>query len=295
MAKEGRAGAEQRPIWRGLLRVALVSCPVALYSAHRERGELHFHLINPATGHRIRMVTQDAETDEPVARRDLVKGYEFKKDQYLLLTDEDFASARVESSSVLNVTKFVGAAAIDPLHYDASYYVAPDGDAGEDVFVVLREAIAKTGRVALARVVLAGRERPVAIMPLDEGLVAHTLNEARDLNDPGPLFAGLEGIKPDPEMVKLAVQLIGRQSGRYDPADVEDRYEARLRELIEAKLRGEGIAAPEEEPERGKVIDLMAALRASLKGSDTAKPRAAPARSKKAAVRPAKKPVRRRA
>jgi DNA end-binding protein Ku len=285
---ERHAVADQRPIWRGLLRVALVSCPVALYSAHRDSGDLHFHLINPATGHRIRMVAQDAETDAPVARRDLVKGYEFRKDQYLLLSDEDFANARVESSSLLNVTKFVDAASIDPLYYEASYYLAPDGEAGSDVFVVLRDAIAKTGRVALSRIVIAGRERPIAIMPLGAGLVAHTLNETRDLNDPAPLFEALRGIRPDPEMVKLAVQLIERQTARYDPADVEDRYEARLRQVIEAKLRGEGIAPLEEEPERGKVIDLMAALRASLDRSG----RAPPARGK--AARPARKPARAR-
>lgn len=128
----------QRPVWRGYFRLALVSCPVALYSAHRDSGNLRFHLINPKTGHRIKMITQDAETEEPVSRRDLVKGYEFKKDHYLLMTDEDFESARVESSTNMTVEKFVDADSIDPLYYDASYYVAPDGDAGKDVYTVLR-------------------------------------------------------------------------------------------------------------------------------------------------------------
>ena len=253
-----------RPIWRGHLRLALVSCPVALYSAHREAGNLRFNMINPKTGNRIKMVTQDAETEEPVSRRDMVKGYEFKKDHYLLMSDEDFEAARVESSSNLTVEKFVTADTIDPLYYDTSYYVAPDGDAGRDVFAVLREAIKGSGRVALSRVTISGRERAIAFMPMEDGMVAHTLNEERDINDAKPLFEGLDKIKVDPEMVKLATQLIDRQTGEYDPKDVEDRYEARLREVIEAKLKGEGIEPVAEEAPQSNVIDLMSALRKSL-------------------------------
>jgi DNA end-binding protein Ku len=254
----------QRPIWRGYLRLALVTCPVALYTAHRESGNLRFHMINPKTGNRIKMITQDAETEEPLSRRDLVKGYEFKKDHYLIMNDEDFESARVESSSNMTVEKFIDAETIDPIYYDASYYVAPDGDAGKDVYAVLREAVKSTGRVALSRVTVGGRERAIALMPMDGGMVAHTLNEERDINDAKPLFEGLDRIKVDPEMVKLATQLIDRQTGEYDPKDVEDRYEARLREVIEAKLKGEGIEPVAEEAPRSNVIDLMSALRKSL-------------------------------
>jgi len=263
--------AAQRPIWRGQLRLALVSCPIALYSANHDRGSLHFNLINPKTGNRIRMITQDAETGEELSRRDLVKGYEFKKDTYLIVGDEDFESARIESSSAIKIDKFVDAGAIDPIYFDASYYVGPDGDAGVDVFVVLRDAIAAAGKMALSRVVIARRERPVAIMPMGKGLVIHTLHDGRDLNDHEGLFEALPDGKPDPDMVELATQLIGRQAGRYDPADVEDRYEARLRAVIEAKLQGEGITADAEEPDRGNVIDLMAALK-SLGQGPVAKP-----------------------
>jgi DNA end-binding protein Ku len=257
--------AQQRPIWRGHLRLALVSCPIALYSANHERGSLHFHLINPKTGNRIRMVTQDAETDQELSRSDLVKGYEFKKDTYLILDDEDFESARVESSSTIKIDKFVPTGSIDPIYFDASYYVAPDGDAGLDVYAVLRDAIASTGKMALARVVIARRERALGLLPMGKGLVAHTLHEQRDLNDAGDLFDTVPGGKPDPEMLKLATQLIDRQTGKYDPDDAEDRYETRLRAVIDAKLKGEGIdIAEDEEPDRGNVIDLMDALKRSL-------------------------------
>ena len=255
----------QRPIWRGHLRLALVSCPVALYSANHDRGSLHFNLINPKTGNRIRMITQDAETGDTLSRGDLVKGYEFKKDHYLIIDDEDFESARIESSSTVKIDKFVDAASIDPIYFDASYYVAPDGDAGQDVYVVLRDAIAATGKIALSRCVIARREHPIAIMPMGKGLVVHTLHEERDLNDYGALFDALPTARPDPDMVQLATQLIDRQVGKYDPADVEDRYETRLRAMIEAKLKGEGIEAEDaDEPDRGNVIDLMAALKKSL-------------------------------
>lgn len=255
----------QRPIWRGHLRLALVTCPVALYAANHDRGTLHFNLINPKTGNRIKMVTLDAETGDELSRRDLVKGYEYKKDNYIVLSDEDFESARVESSSTIKVDKFIDIATIDPIYFDTSYYMAPDGDAGTDVYAVLRDAIVGTGKMALARVVIARRERAIGITPLGKGLVAHTLHEERDLNDSTELFDDLPATGSDPEMVKLATQLIERQSGKYDPADVEDRYEARLREVIDAKLKGKGIEPlDEEEPDRGNVIDLMAALRRSL-------------------------------
>ena len=281
----------QRPIWRGHLRLALVTCPIALYSANHDRGSLHFNLINPKTGNRIRTVTLDAETDKEVARQELVKGYEFKKDTYLLLEDEDFESARVESSSTIAIDKFVDIAAIDPIWFDASYYAAPDGDAGRDVYVVLRDAIAAGGKAALARVVIARRERAVAIVPMGKGLVAHTLHEQRDLNDPAEIFAGLPSGRPDPEMVKLARQLIDRQAGRYSPDDSEDRYEARLREVIAAKLKGEGITpVDEDEPDQGNVIDLMAALRKSLGAQD----KGAQDKPGKSAVKPKAKPARRK-
>ena len=279
----------QRPIWRGHLRLALVSCPVSLHSVLRASGDLHFHFINPKTGHRVRTVTLDAETDKEVPRSELVRGYEFEKDRYIVLDEKDFASARVETSSIMT-NKFVSRDAIQPIYFDTSYYMVPDGEAGQDVYVVLRDAIAASGMTALSRVVIARRERSVAIMPLETGLVLHTLHEPRDLYAHDTLFESIPGAKPDPEMVKLARQLIDRQEARFEPADLEDRYEMRLREIIEAKLKGGGIK-PEEpaEPHGDNVIDLMAALKQSL-GQKTRqatparkKPHRAPARKKPAA------------
>jgi DNA end-binding protein Ku len=228
----------------------------------------------------------DAETDKEVARGDLVRGYEFEKDRYVLMDDSDFDAARIETSSTMTVDKFVSRDAIQPIYFDTSYYMAPDGDAGQDVYVVLRDAIEKTGQVALSRVVISRRERAVAILPLDRGLVLHTLHEPSDLYAHDKLFEDVPKARPDAEMVKLATQLIGRQEGKFEPADVEDHYEAKLRDIIDSKLKGEGIA-PEQpaEPRGDNVIDLMAALKQSL-GKD-AKPAgkdAKPARAKAAAA-----------
>ncbi len=277
----------QRPIWRGQLRLALVSCPVALYNARHDRSAVRFNMINPETGNRIRMVTQDNETGQELERRNLVKGYEFKKNHYVILTDEDLDSVKVESSSVMTIEKFVDADSIDPMYYDAGYFLAPDGQAGEDVYAVLREAISKTGKVALSRVVISQRERTIALRPMGAGLMAHTLHEERDLNSPKELFEDAAQLKTDPEMVALATQLIQRQSGRYDPSDLEDRYETRLRAMLDAKLKGEGVDLREEAPaDRGNVIDLMAALKNSL-GQTADAPKAA---AKAAAAKPGKEP-----
>ena len=281
-----------RPIWRGQLRLALVSCPIALYSVRQPSQELHFHFINPKTGNRVRMVTQDSETDEELSRKDLQRGYEFKKDHYVLLDDEDFERARIDSSSVLSIDKFVRADSIDPIYFDSSYYLVPDGsgrDAADDVFVVLRDAIAKTGRVALSRLVMSRRERAVALMPMGRGIVLHTLNDTREITAPDKLFEDISDAPADKEMVALAVQLIDRQTAKFQPGDMEDRYEARLREVIDAKLAGEDVQTPTEEAPADNVVDLMSALRKSLgetKGSAGGKAAAAKTSGTKSGQKP---------
>jgi DNA end-binding protein Ku len=148
----------------------------------------------------------------------------------------------------------------------------------------LREAITKTGRIALSRVVIGQRERTVALRPVDGGLIAHTLHDDRDLNSAKPLFEEAGEIKTDPEMVQLAVQLIDRQTGQYDPSDVEDRYETRLRAMLDAKLQGEGLATEDTaEPDRSNVIDLMSALKKSLQASAEPPSSAPPAQGQRPA------------
>ncbi len=282
-----------RPVWRGHLRLALVSCPVALVPARHERNNLRFNLINPETNNRVRMVTLDAETGEELERGALARGYEFKKDHYVLLTEEDFDSVRVDSSSTMSIDKFVALGSIDPLHFDAAYLVVPDGDVGRDVYAVLREAIARSKTIALSRIVIARRERTAAIVARGNGMVLHTLHEAEDIADLDDAFADVPSGKADEKMVRLAAELIERQTGDYVPDDLEDRYEAKLRQIIDAKVAGTDIDPDDSEPEdRGNVNDLMDALQRSLSGGGTratkpAKPAAkrAGAASKRAAAK----------
>ncbi len=270
--------------------MALVSCPVALFSAKHDRGSIKFNMINPETGNRIRMLTVDSETGQELERGNLVKGYEYRKNSYLLLTSEDFDSVKVESSEVMNVEKFVDANSIDPLYYDSGYFLAPDGKAGRDVYQILRAAIGRTGRVALSRVVIGQRERVIALRLHEKGLAAHTLYEQRDINDASDLFD--DPMPVDEEMVKLATQLVDRQTATYDPADIEDRYETRLKAMLDAKLKGEGVDR-DEVPERpaSNVVDLMAALRRSLAESDKRPAEKAPAAKPKVVKAVAEKPA----
>jgi DNA end-binding protein Ku len=284
-----------RPIWRGHLRLALVSCPVALYTAHHESSNLHFHFINPKTGNRVRTITQDADTEEPLSRRDLAKGYEFEKDQYVILDDDDFERARIESNGTMVVDKFVEREAIDPVYFNTPYYMAPDGKAGQDVYVVLRDAIAQTGRMALSRVVMARRERAVAIMPMDRGLIVHTLYEEREITNPKSLFEAVPHDKPDEEMIKLARMLIDRQTAKFDPADMEDRYESRLRAVIEAKIKGVAPKDAEAVAPSGNVVDLMAALRRSLGQESGSGAKTAVKSPAKTAARPVTRKTRKKA
>lgn len=270
-----------RAVWHGHLRLALVSCPVALFNARHDRAGIRFHLINPKTGNRVKMVTQDSITAQPLNRSELVKGYELAKDKYVILTNEDFESVKVESSSVMTIDKFVDTGDIDPIYYESSYYLAPDGKAGEDVYAVLREAIIQSGKVALSRVVISQRERTVALRPMESGLMAHTLYEQRDINNAADIFDDLSSIKIEPEMISLATQLIQRQSRNYDPADLEDRYETKLRELVDTKTAGGHLVEPHEVPSSpSNIINLVAALKKSLAESDDSSP---PAKERKKA------------
>ena len=275
-----------RPTWQGHLKLSLVTCPVALYTATSSANDVRFHLINPATNNRIRMVTTDPDTG-PVERSDLVKGYEVSKDEYVLFDEADFDKVRLESTRTISIDEFVDEADIDRLYWDDPFYVVPEKGVGVDAFVVIREAMKSAGKIALGHVVLRGKERQLALEVHGKGLVAYTLRAHDEVKNADDFFDDIPEAKADADMVEIAARIIGQKEADFDPTRFHDRYDEALREMIAAKQKGGVVSAPE--PDDTNVIDLMAALKASVDGKKTPPAKAAPA--KKA---PAKKPAARK-
>jgi DNA end-binding protein Ku len=271
-----------RPSWQGHLKLSLVTCPVALYNAVSPRGDVHFNMINPETGNRIRMITVDAGTEERVERKSLVKGYEIAKGEYVIVTQDEIDAVKLESTKTIEIDSFVPADEIDRLYWDNPYYLVPDGKMAAEPFIVIREAMERAGQIALGRVVMSSRERLLAIEPRDKGLVAtilRTKDEVRAMKD---FFADIPDMRPDTEMIAIAEKIIAQKEADFDPAEFNDRYEDALRELIESKQEGAKITRAEE-PKDTNVINLMDALKASLKGAGPKKEKkpAKPARAPK--------------
>jgi DNA end-binding protein Ku len=274
-----------RPTWQGHLRLSLVTCPVALYSATQASGEVHFNLLHKDTHNRIRMIPTDPELG-PVERSDLVKGYEFEKDSYIVVTQDEIDSVRLESTRTIDIESFVDAADIDRLYWDNPYYLAPDGKLALDAFTVIRDAMGKTKKVALARLVMHQRERLLGIEPRGKGLIAWSLRTHDEVRDSDDFFSDIPAHKADKNMVAIAEKIIEQQQGPFDPTSFNDRYEDALRDLIAEKKAGKGRTVKAEEPEDTNVVDLMAALKKSLEAKGKAPPAAKKPAAKKA---PAKK------
>lgn len=274
-----------RPTWQGHLKLSLVTCPVALYTATTSTNDVRFHLINPETNNRIRMVPTDPDTG-PVERSDLVRGYEVSKDEYVLFDEADFDKVRLESTKTISIDKFVDEREIDRLYWADPFFVVPEKGAGLEAFAVIRDAMKKQGKVALGCLVLRGKERQLALEVRGKGLVAYTLRAQDEVRDAGDYFDDIQGVKADADMVEIAARIIGQKEADFDPADFKDRYDDALREMIKAKAKGGKGTVDIAEPDDTNVIDLMAALRSSLKGSAGSEKKA-PAK-KTAAKAPAK-------
>jgi DNA end-binding protein Ku len=261
-----------RSTWKGHLKLSLVSCPVRLYNAVSRSEKVSFHLLQKDTHNRIQMKPHDPELG-PVERSDLVKGYEYEKEQYVVFTDEDFDKVQIESSQAIVIEKFVDAKDVDQIYLDSPYYVAPDGAVAEETFRVIQHAMQEKKKVALSRIVLSNRERLIALTCRDQGFLMMTLRTADEVRDSKDYFADIKDEEPEQEMLDLAERLIDQKSGKFDPSEFRDRYQEAVIEMVKAKVKGqEPVLA--KAPERGKVINLMDALKRSL---DDAKP---PAESK---------------
>lgn len=276
-----------RPTWQGHLRLSLVSCPVALYTGISATGEVHFNLLHKQTMNRIRMVPTDPDTG-PVERADLVRGFEVDKGRYVVVSDEEIKAVRLESTRTLDIERFVGAGDIDRLYWNAPYYLAPDGKMAVEAFGVIREAMKRSGKLALGRVVLHQRERLMALEPREQGIVAYSLRTYDEVRPPQDVFGAIPDQTPDEKMVDIAERIIEQLQGPFDPTQFDDRYEEALKALIAEKQKGHKIEKVEEAPDTN-VVDLMDALRRSLGQAPAAPRRPAASDGRKTAKAPAKR------
>jgi DNA end-binding protein Ku len=274
-----------RPTWQGHLKLSLVTCPVGLYTATASNAHVSFNLINPDTNNRIRMVPTDPDTG-PVERSSLVKGYEVSKDEYVLFDDADFDKVKLETTHTISIDSFVNEDEIDRLYWDAPFYVVPEKGVGAEAFAVIRDAMKAAGKVAIGSLVLRGRERQLAMEVRGKGLVAWSLRAHDEVRDADDYFDGIPTVKADKDMVEIATRIIGQKEADFDPTQFKDGYDDALREMIKAKQKGGKGQVEVEAPDDTNVIDLMEALRNSLKGSASGK---APAKKAPAKKAPAKK------
>jgi DNA end-binding protein Ku len=262
-----------RPTWQGHLKLSLVTCPVALYTAINSASDVHFNLINPKTNNRIRMITTDPDTG-PIDRSELVKGYEVSKGEYILLTNEEINAVKLESTKTIEIERFVRSDDIDRLYWDTPYFLAPEGKLAQEAFGVIRTAMEKSGQIALGRVVMGTRERILALEPRDKGMLAYTIRTDAEVRKPEEIFSRISNTAADPAMLSIAEKIIEQQEGPFDPSLFVDRYETALKALIEDKKSGQK-PAKVVEPADTNVVDLMSALRASLGAKDKGTPKTA--------------------
>jgi len=254
-----------RAYWKGFLRLSLVSCPIQLFPATTEREKVTFNQINKETGNRIRYRKVDEDTGEEVESANIVKGYQIDKGQYVEITDDELESIALETRKTIEIDEFVPKSEIDELYNVRPYYIAPDGDVGQEAFVVIRNVIDKMNMVAIGRVVLSTREHVIAMEPRGKGIMGTLLRYPYEVRDEKEYFDDIKDIKIGKDMMELAEHIVKTKSGHFAPDKFEDHYEAALREIIEKKSKGIKVEAPKQRMPAG-VISLMDALRGSVRG-----------------------------
>jgi DNA end-binding protein Ku len=264
-----------RPTWKGYLKISLVNIPIKVFPATDAGATLSFNQLHATCQTRIQQKRWCPFHEVEVPNTDIVKGYEFEKGHYVVVTDEDVAKVRVESTRVINLEKFTDDTAIDPIYLERPYYLAPDGPVAKDAFAVIREGM--KGKAGIGKVALYGREYLVKVQPRENGLIMYTLRHAAEIRSMEAIDElGDMPVEVKPEEIKLAKQVIGTFEQDVDLQEYRDDYQAGLREIIDAKIEGREIAEPEVEAPP-KVVNLMEALRKSLDSISATRKRPAPA------------------
>ncbi len=253
-----------RANWKGYLKLSLVSCEVALFPATTTRERVHFNIINRETGNRVRYDVVDAETGKEVPREDRIKGYKVGKDEYVLLEEEEIDDVALESTHTIEIESFVPRKDVDEIYLDESYYIVPQDKVGAEAFAVIRDAMEAKKLVGLARVVLYRRERLLMLEPRGKGIVATMLRYTNEVRDEDDYFDDIPDPRIPKDMLELAEHMLASKKGKFDPSKFEDRYDDALKKVIAAKKAGKKPPrAPEPQP--SNVINLMDALRRSVK------------------------------
>jgi DNA end-binding protein Ku len=255
-----------RAYWKGSLKLSLVTCPVVLYPASTSVEKTRFHMINRETGHRLRQQMVDAETGDVVEGDQKGRGYELSKGKYVEIEPEELEAVQIESNHTINIDSFVPKDEIDKRYLNHPYYIAPDGKAAIDAFAVIRDAMKDQDRVALARIVLTNREHIIAIEPLGKGMLGTTLRFPYELRDEGDFFDDIKSPRISKDMVELASHILDTKAAHFDPSKFKDEYETSLKALVKRKAAGKPIKLPEPDERPSNVVNLMDALKQSLKG-----------------------------
>jgi DNA end-binding protein Ku len=251
-----------RASWKGVLKIAELTCPVALYTASSTSERIAFHTLNRKTGHRLHRQFVDSETGDVVEAEDQVKGFETEQGDYIRLEPEEIAEVLPDSDKVLSVETFIRFDDIDEIYFDRPYYLTPSAASAAEAFTLIREGMLVKKVAAIARTVIFRRMRSILIRPHAEGLIATTLDFDYEVRSASDAFSAVPSLEIEDEMLNLAKHIIETKAGRFDPATFDDRYESALAELVRAKLEGRKMRAPKP-PKATKVIDLMTALRQS--------------------------------
>lgn len=255
-----------RSVWSGQLRLALVSIPVQLISAVKTGARLAFHQIDAKSHKRIRY-EKTAPGIGKVDTKNIVKGFEISKGQYVLVTDDDINSVKIEARRTIDLIQFVDYAEIEPLYFEKPYYVVPDGKLAEEAYGVLRDALRASGKMGLGQFVMRGREYVAALRPSGRGMLLETLRFSDEVRAAAPFFAEIGDEKADPELLELATDLIKRKTNKFEPGRFHDHYTEALRAVIKAKAKHTSPVIEDDQPvdsSADNVIDLVAALRQSV-------------------------------
>lgn len=267
-----------RAYWKGYLKLLLVTCAVTLTPATTEGDKVRFHTINRKSGERIRTRYADSVSGKLVDDDDVAKGYAKGEDDYLILEDEDLDAVQLESTRTIDIAEFVPEDTIEWVYYDSPYFVVPDDEVGEEAFVVIREAMAASGVVGIARLVLGNRERAVMVQPWDHGIILWTLRFGDEVRDEDEYFDPIDDHKPDAKMLGMIEKIIAGRTTNWSDDLMHDPVQERLLEIIKSKQkpkRSSKAKAPAEADDEGaapnNVIDLMSALKKSLEAKPAAK------------------------